>query len=294
MVNNLAQENLAESVELSIIIVTYNVSGCLKKCIDSIYKNSGIESLEIIIIDNASQDDTVGMIRSNYPGVKLIENESNIYVPKSDNHGIRIAKGRYVLMLNPDVIILPGSLKSMLNFLKDNPAFGAVGPRLVNEAGDSEHCVVAKRGFQFFLFNYTFLKKIFKKKVGKINQRALLLDWRRDTDRDAEVMVDICLMTRRSVLKETGLYDEAFKLYFVEDDLCNRIIEHGYKIHFLSSVSNIHFQHKSVSQIDMEELIKIYRQDAYVYARKYFGFIRANFLVFLMVLTRKLAHILKR
>lgn len=278
-------------IKLSIVIISFNVSDCLRKCIDSIYENSGINSLEIIVVDNASVDDSCDMIRNNYLQVKLIENKNNQFVPKANNQGIKASRGKYILLLNPDTIILPQSLKIMVGFLEDNLDVSAIGPKLKNIAGEYEYCVSLRRTFNFFLYNLTYLGKIFKKKTAKINQELIISDWQRDTDRDAELMIDVCMMIRRNVLEKTGLYDVAFKLYFAEDDLCNRIIEHGHRIRFLSSVSCIHLRHISVNTISKAKIVKIRQEDAITYAKKYFGPRRAIILRLMMILTNFIRNI---
>ena len=278
--------------DLSVIMVSFNARDCLKNCLSSIYQNSGIDNLEIIVVDNASADGTPEMIKENFPQVRLIENTENLFVIKANNQALRQANSEYILLLNTDTLIQNGTLKAMLEFLKNNPDVAAVGPRIVNTNGECEDCIALERTWDYFLYNHTLLSKIFRKKAEKINKKAFITGWDRNSDRDAEVMIDVCLMVKADLLNRVGLYDEKFKLYFPEDDFCNRIRKTGQRIRFLSSLTVTHLRHQSLITVDKKEITRIYLEDAYNYVRKYFGTSKAAIFLILVKLTCVFANIM--
>lgn len=113
--------------ELSAIIVTWNSARFVRGCLDSLINEVSEIRSEIIVVDNDSPDDTAEIVESGYPGVRLIRNRENLGFGAANNQGIRLSKGEFVLVLNPDTVVHPGALKKMLRFLRDNPPVGMVG-----------------------------------------------------------------------------------------------------------------------------------------------------------------------
>ncbi|TNE73916.1 MAG: glycosyltransferase family 2 protein, partial [Bacteroidetes bacterium] len=130
--------------QLSIIIVNYNVSYFIDQCLDSVKKACADLTHEIIVVDNASKDDSVSVIRNNYPDVKLIANSENYGFSKANNQGIEVASGEWILLLNPDTVLGEKTLFSALEFVKDKPDCGALGIRMIN--GKGEFLPESKRG----------------------------------------------------------------------------------------------------------------------------------------------------
>src|SRR3989339_1122584 len=118
--------------ELSIVIVSWNVKDLLKNCLDSIYKHQGDLSLEIIVVDNASKDSTINMIKDNFPQVQLITNINNLGFAAANNIGLLRSRGNYILFLNPDTIILKNALEKMIEFMKQNYQIGIAGCKHLN------------------------------------------------------------------------------------------------------------------------------------------------------------------
>lgn len=272
-------------VDVSFVIVNYKTRGPLEECLRSIYKNIRGASFETIVVDNGSHDGSAEMVRAVFAEVRLICYDQNKFITPANNHGIRISRGKYVMILNPDVVFFENSFEKLFEYLERHPEVAAVGPRLVDANGLVEHCCCRERTFELFLYNFTLLGKIFRKTVARINRDALILDWNRDSTREVDILVDISMLARREALIEVGLYDEAFKLYFAEDDLCKRLRAQGWKVVFLGDAQNLHYRHQSVNQEPEAAIIRISRQDALVYSAKYFGTARTKLLRALMSLT---------
>ena len=123
-------------MKLSIIIVNYNVKHFLQQCLQSVQKAKKNISIEIIVIDNNSVDNSVEMLKENFPKIKLITNTKNQGFSKANNQGIKQSKGEYILLLNPDTVVEENTFKKTLNFLDENPQVGALGVKMFNGKGE--------------------------------------------------------------------------------------------------------------------------------------------------------------
>lgn len=275
---------------VSFVIVNYNAGEIIRDCLSSLYATIRDFAFEIIVVDNGSRDGSVELVRREFPGVQLVCYGENRFITPANNDGIRRSRGKYVVVLNPDVIALDGSFHSMYRVLEEHHEVAAVGPRLTDADGRLELCCARERTFSHFLLNYTFAGKILRRQTAAMNAWSEMTEWRRDSIRDVDILVDISMMARRDALLEVGLYDEAFKLYFAEDDLCRRLRARGYRVMFLGEVQNIHYRHQSVKQMPSEAVIRIFAEDALVYAVKYFGAVRSTLLRALIGMTSLLRY----
>lgn len=281
-------------IDISVVIVNYNTRDLLERCLRSIEEKVKGISHEIIIIDNASRDQSAEMVRSKFSQVILVCNERNLFVTPATNQGIKMSQGRYVLIVNPDVIFLNGSLERMYKYLETHPEVAAVSPRLVDENGSVEACFCRERTFQSCIYNYTFLKLLFPRKIARINDYLSMKSWSRDSIYEVEVLIDMSMLVRREALVQIGMYDEAFKLYFCDDDLSLRLRAAGWKVVFLGDIENLHYRHQSVRQQPESWIISVFREDALVYSRKYFGSARTALLRQLMWLTAAMRSVRER
>ena len=119
-------------MDISVVIVAWNARRYVELCLDSLVDAPPRRSMEVIVVDNASSDDTIEIIEARYPWVKLIKSTENLGFSKGNNVGIRQCEGRYIALVNPDVIVLPGCLDALADFLDQNPKVGNVGPRVLN------------------------------------------------------------------------------------------------------------------------------------------------------------------
>lgn len=275
----------ARLIDVSIIMLSYNTRDLLEQCLRSIEEKVKGVSYEIIIIDNASADQSVEMVRSKFPQATLVCNEQNLFGPLPLNHGIRISRGRYVMIVNTDVIFLDGVCERMYEYLETHQEVAAVSPRLVDANGSAEACFCRERTFQSCIYNWTFLRRLFPRKTARINGHLLMKNWSRYSTYEVEILIDVSMMIRREALVQIGMYDEAFKLYFLDDDLSKRLRTAGWRLVFLGDVENLHYRHQSVKQQPESWIISIYREDALAYSRKYFGAARTALLRQLMWLT---------
>ncbi|MBL7106982.1 MAG: glycosyltransferase family 2 protein [Phycisphaerae bacterium] len=255
-------------MKLSIIIVSWNVRADIINCLGSIYKNPSSSPFEVILIDNASSDKTVECIQKEFSQVVCIANNDNRGFAGANNQGIEIAKGEYLLFLNPDTIIHKGTLDYLVDFMDNNKEAGACGPQLLNEDGSIQRSVRRFPSFRGALYRFTFLKyfKIFKK-----DYRNWLA---RDFDHKSQIEVDqlmgAALLVRKSITDNIGGFDERYFMYYEEVDLCCRIKHDGWQIVFLPQVRITHLGGRSSQQIPAAKRIMMLRS-MLKYFRKHRG-----------------------
>jgi hypothetical protein len=241
-------------MDLSIIIVNWNSGIILEKCLSSIYKTKGIR-FETFVVDNASSDQSLTCLKKFY-AVKLIQNKKNLGFTKANNQAIRKAKGRYVLLLNPDTVVLKNSLKSMVKFLNKNKAVGVLGCKLLNHEGSIQpschaFLTIPHVFFEVSQLDYLFPKNKFFIKLFRPFNRLKLFTNYLTPDKPVEVdsVMGSCYMTRKEALKKTGLLDENFFLYHEEMELSYRLWQKGYKVMFYPYASVIHKGKHSTEQV---------------------------------------------
>ncbi|MDP6571482.1 MAG: glycosyltransferase family 2 protein [Patescibacteria group bacterium] len=231
-------------MDISIIIVSWNVKDLLKKCIESVLKYSQNVGYEIIVVDNASNDGTSDMIKQNFPQVKLITNKENFGFAKANNQGIRQSKGDYVLLLNPDTEFIEDTLSKVIAKVESDKKIGVLGCRLLNQDRTLQPSV---RRFPTIWSQIVILLKLHK-------PFPLLLDnyLAKDFDYSREQKIDQVMgaffLVRRSVFNQIGLLDEKFYIWFEEVDFCRRVWKAGYNVIYYPHISVVHKGGESFKQ----------------------------------------------
>ncbi len=240
-------------MKLSIIIVNWNVGEDLLRCLESIKENLPCEKFEMIVIDNGSTDGTVKVVRKKFPEVVMVANDENRGFAVANNQGIKIAKGQYILLLNPDTIVHDGALDRLTGFMDDNPDIGACGPKLLNEDGTTQRSVRRFPTFRAALYRHTIfsLAGLFRGQYHK----WLMKDFAYDTQKDVDQLMGSALLIRRSVIDQVGKMDEIFFMYYEEVDLCYRIKKAGWRIVFMPEAVITHLAGRSAAQIPVAKRI---------------------------------------
>ncbi|MBW7991968.1 MAG: glycosyltransferase family 2 protein [Planctomycetes bacterium] len=263
-------------MKLSIIIVSWNVREDLLRCMRSIKENEPSCDFEVIIVDNASTDDTVNMIKKSFSEVKLITNQQNRGFAAANNQAIELSQGEYVLLLNPDTILHPKSLDILVKFMDSNEDMGACGPKLLNADGSTQDSVRRFPSFRGALHRHTVFKfvGIFKGEYRK----WVMYDFKNDKQRDVDQVMGAALMVKRSVTEQVGLMDERFFMYYEEVDLCYRIKQAGWRIVFIPEAVITHIGGGSSGQIPvskrimaMTSLLKFFRKHRGKFATRLFS-----------------------
>jgi hypothetical protein len=224
---------------LSIIILNYKTKNLVKYCLKRIV---GLDC-EIIVVDNASFDGVDRMIRENFPKVRFIQAEKNRGYAAGNNLGIKEAKGKYILILNPDVVVLDGTIEKMYEFMELHPRVGLVGPKLTSPNGDLQETCYRFPRFIIPLYRRTFLGKLpfAKKSLDHFSMR----DYDHKKPRPVDWLQGSCLMARNTAIQEVGFLDERFFIYLEDTDWCRRFWQKGWQVWYLPEAEMIHYHEQA-------------------------------------------------
>jgi len=227
------------NLDLSIIIVSWNVKGLLRACLQSIYDTVPPRlRYEIFVVDNASHDGSPEMVAQEFSDVRLIANEDNKGFGPANNQGLRLCQGRYVLLINPDTVVPAGAIDRMLTFMKQHPRAGLMGPELVDGDGQLPFNWVRCTPRQMTEFLIESLASLSQ------DQARILFP----APRRVPILTGACWLVRREAIVEIGLYDEDLFLYAEEPDVCTRMHNAGWEIWFLRDVQITHYKRQSTRQ----------------------------------------------
>ena len=267
-INQAGKANSIKEMKLSIIIVSWNVREDLLRCMRSIDENKPSCTFEIIIVDNASTDDTANMIKKSFSEVKLITNHQNRGFAAANNQAIEQSQGEYVLLLNPDTILHPKSLDILVRFMDNNKDVGACGPKLLNDDGTTQRSVRHFPDFCSALYRNTIFRTL--RLFHKQYHRYRMLDFSYDRQMEVDILMGAALMTRRSIINEIGAMDESFFMYYEEADLCYRIKQAGWHITFIPTAVITHLGGQSSGQIPVRTRIRMLKS-LLIFFRKHRG-----------------------
>lgn len=224
--------------ELSVIIVNWNTEGLLRDCLASVYRETREVAFEVIVVDNASSDGSVAMVRREFPGVKVIENTTNRGFAAANNQGLAVAAGRHVLLLNSDTLILDGAIQKTVAFANSRPQAGVIGCRVENADGSLQPTCFMFPSLLNLALMVTHLYKVFPR--NRFFGRQAMTWWDRGNEREVEVVTGCFMLVRRDVLDSVGGFDEAYFFTGEEADWCRRISRAGWKLLFTPSARIIH------------------------------------------------------
>lgn len=233
-------------MELSICVVSWNVKEHLERCLRSVVESSGPED-ETIVVDNASRDGSADMVSSLFPSVRLIRSGRNIGFAAGANLALTAARGRYLLLLNPDTIVQPGAFREMVSFLDRCLRAGAAGCRLLEPDGRIQPSVRSFPTYATALERFTILGRLHL--LPGVRRRYFRAGFDYGTAGEVDQVMGAALFLRRTALDEVGPLDERFYLYFEEVDLCRRLRSAGWSICYNPAASIVHLGGASFDQV---------------------------------------------
>jgi O-antigen biosynthesis protein len=267
-------------MKLSVIIVNYNVRYFLEQCLISVFRAAkGIE-MEVIVVDNNSVDGSVEMLRAKFPALTIIENHENTGFSKANNQGIAIARGEYLLLLNPDTVVGEDCFRSTLAFMDAHPDAGGLGVKMVD--GKGRFLPESKRSLPtpFVAFSKIFgLSALFPK--SKVFGRYHLGFLDREKVHKVEVLSGAFMMIRAETLRKTGGLDESFFMYGEDIDMSYRITCEGYSNYYFPGTSIIHYKGESTKKSSVNYVFVFYKAMV-IFARKHFSRKNARLFSFLI------------
>lgn len=262
--------------DLAIVIVNYNVRDLLRRCLISVQGSRGDFTFELCVVDNASTDQSVEMVRKEFPEIQLIANKENVGYPAANNQGLRLLgvdgpvkseRPRYCLLLNPDTEVPVDALAKLLNYLDSHDDIGVIGPKLVLPDGQLD--LACRRSFptpEVSSYRMLGLSRLFPKsrRFGRYNMTYL----DENTIADVDSVVGAFMMIRTSALAHVGLLDERFWMYGEDLDWAKRIKDQGWRVVYYPPVEVLHIKRASSRQNKRAE-VEFYRAMLVFYYKHY-------------------------
>lgn len=243
-------------LDISVIIVNWNVCALLSDCLSSLLKEIEAHpkiSSETIVVDNQSSDCSVAMVRERFPWVTVIANEKNLGFGRANNQALPFCHGRYLLLLNPDTLIHPGAVQQLFSYLEGHPEAGMVGPKLVNTDGSLQRSIFPRST----LFRETW-------RLAGMDRFLPLSEYppafhQSEKPLEVDVLKGACILLRQAALAGMPLFDEQFFMFSEEVDLCRRIRQKGWDIRWLPTARVTHHGERSVRQLSDAMFLELFK-----------------------------------
>jgi GT2 family glycosyltransferase len=233
-------------MKLSIIILCWNDLKVIGDCLRSIYATTHTTEFEIIVSDNGSTDGSIEFIRTNYPDVHLIENGRNLRFARANNVGIRVSRGEYILILNPDTILHEGTIDKVIAIADKHPEAGGFGCRVLNSDGTYQACI---RPFPSLRSEWIAALRLgFLGHISEWFSPGIYVGWKGETERTIGWPAGCFILLRGDLLKQLGGFDEQFFYYHEDMDLCNRVWKAGYTVLYTPEATLTHLGGHSTSK----------------------------------------------
>ena len=232
-------------MQLSVIIVNYNVEFFLEQCLNSVYSALKEIDGEVYVVDNNSIDGSLKMVREKFPDVILIANKDNVGFSRANNQALKKAIGKYHLLLNPDTIVEEDTFKEVIQFMDEHPDAGGLGVKMID--GKGNFLPESKRGLptpKDAFFKIFGLSRLFPKSKRFGRYHLSFLD--KDEIHEIEILSGAFMLMREEALDKVGLLDEDFFMYGEDIDLSYRIVLGGYKNYYFPKTRIIHYKGESI------------------------------------------------
>lgn len=249
--------------DLSIVIVNWNAGELVRRAIESVRDGARVLSAELIVVDNASTDGSARPLLSRSDGTRLIVNGDNVGFARACNQGMRGSRGRYVLLLNPDTVVLPGALETMVAFMDAHARVGAAGPALQNPDGSRQPSGGEFPSLRRLLAIHPVIAALCSAPEHPLRRREL------SAVAEVDEVSGACMIVRRAAIDQVGLLDEAFFLYFEDVDWCLRLKRAGWKVYYVPAARVVHHWR---SRTDPSPGAQVHHlRSRLYYVRKHFG-----------------------
>ena len=259
---------------LSICILNWNTENLLKDCLISVYNDFREGEWEILVVDNASEDNSVAMVEAEFPQVRLIVTGENLGFAKGNNLALEKARGQYLLLLNSDTRVEPGSLAKLVAFMENHPEVGVVGPKLLNEDGSLQlSCGVTPT------LRTEFVNKLLLHNLFPFFKLGL---WHHTEIRAVGWVAGACFLVRRKVVEEVGPLDPEIFMCYEDLEWCMRIGQAGWKIFYYPCSRILHLEGRSI-QKDFRRILVVSQQSLFYLFQKHFSHAHLCTLRFLTV-----------
>jgi GT2 family glycosyltransferase len=267
-------------MKLSVIIVNYNVQHFLEQCLHSVLKSKKDLSVEVFVVDNNSVDGSVAMVREKFPEVLLIENKKNTGFSYANNQAIKVSKGEYILLLNPDTVVEEDTFQKVVSFMDAHADAGGLGVKMLD--GKGIFLPESKRGLptpQVAFYKIFGLSRLFPHSETFGRYHLGFLD--KDKVHEVDILSGAFMLLRKATLDKVGLLDETFFMYGEDIDLSYRIILGGYKNYYYPETRIIHYKGESTKKSSVNYVFVFYKA-MIIFAEKHFSQNNAKLFSFLI------------
>ncbi|HET6459733.1 MAG TPA: glycosyltransferase family 2 protein [Syntrophales bacterium] len=238
-------------MDISIIIVNWNTGALLQTCLESISKTARDISYEVIVVDNASEDGSVTMLKEKYPDVRLIENKENRGFGAANNQAMRIMTGRYALLLNTDTILTENAVRELYTFMENHPDAAMACGQLRNADGSKQNSIANFPDLLTLLTNTSLLEYVFP---GRYPSKR----YSYDKPIEVDSCIGACLLVRKKAIDEVGMFDERYFFFFEETDWAYQMRRSGWRVFHVPTAFIYHMQGRSIGR-DIRSRIEFYR-----------------------------------
>lgn len=280
---------------LSVVIVNYNVKYFLEQCLISVFNALKSIDAEVFVVDNASADGSCQMVKKRFPQVALIENTQNYGFSYANNQAMRVAKGEFVLLLNPDTVVEEDTFTKCITFMKQHPEAGSLSVKMIDGKGnflpESKRALPSPMVSFYKIFG---LSQLFPHSKAFARYHLGHLD--NDEVNEIEILPGAFMFMRKEALDKVGLLDEEFFMYGEDIDLSYRILKGGYKNYYYPKTTIIHYKGESTKKGSINYVLVFYKA-MMIFARKHFSKKNASlyiFLIYLAIYFRAGLSLLKR
>ena len=225
-------------IDVSVIIVNWNTRDILRDCLRSVYAETAGIDFEVVVVDNASADGSAAMVRAEFPRAILIENRENRGFAAGNNQAMRVATGRYVLLLNSDTVVLDGAVQKTVAFADAHPDTAVVGCYVLHDDGSRQRSCFLFPSLLNVGLMVTYLWKMFPR--SRFCGRQMMSWWQGDDSREVEVVSGCFMCVRMEAIRQVGLFDESFYFYGEEADWCRRFRTAGWRLLYTPGARIIH------------------------------------------------------
>lgn len=255
-----------KSLELSIIIVSYNSSNLLEECLDSIFKYPPRQNYGVIVVDNNSTDGSQELVRKKYPEVELITNTSNIGFAAANNIAIKSTNSDFILLLNSDCQVYKDSLDEMMNFIDNTTEAGIIGPKIINSDGSMQYSCrkfpsIIDAGLHSILVNIA--------PDNPVSRKYKLTDINRENPFTVDWVSGSCMLIRRQALMDTGFMDENYFMYVEDIDICFQMWKKNWKVFYYPYAEILHHTGGSTNTGKVAASVRMQKSIFYFFRKNY-------------------------
>ena len=272
------------TVVVSICILNYQARDYLRQCLQSLAENTALE-YEVIVLDNGSQDQVAEMVEQEFPGVRLIQNQTNEGYTKPMNQAMRVGTGRYLCQLNPDTLILPGAIDRLVDFMDNHPEVGICGPKVLNrDLTLQKPCRRGESRPWAVITYFTGLARLFPK--SPLFGQYLMSYMDEDQIHPVAGVAGSCMLIRKEVVEQIGYMDEQFFAYQEDADYCLRAHQAGWEVYYMPEAQIIHYGGMGGSRVEPYRSIFEWHRSYYLFYKKHYAreyFFLFNFIYYVLM-----------